>query len=63
MGRIDIPSSLQTMERGEIWRINPTLVKMQTVRNCCSMASKGDKVFSASCPGYTDPCITITRLK
>lgn len=64
MGRIDVPKSLDTMEVGEIWHINPSVVKMQSIRNCCSIANRdSDKVFSASCPGFSDPCITIRRLK
>lgn len=64
LGNIDIPRSLQTMEPGEVWHINPRLVNIRSVRNCCSLATRaGDKVFSASCPGYSCPTITIRRLR
>lgn len=63
-GHIDVPGTLQTMEVGEIWHLNPVCAKMQTVRNCCSIVNRSSsKMFSASCPGYTDPFITITRLR
>lgn len=64
MGRIDITNSIATMEPGEIWHINPTCVNMQSVRNACSRAnSSTDKLFSASCPGFSEPCITVTRIR
>lgn len=64
MGRVDVLRSIDTMEKGEVWHINPACVNMQTVRNCCSIANKTtDKCFSASCPGYEEPCITVIRTK
>ena len=64
MGRIDVTNSIATMAVGEIWHINPTCVNMQTVRNACSIANRlSDKLFSASCPGYTEPCITVKRIR
>ena len=63
-GNIDIPNSLRTMDTGETWHINPSLVKMDTVRNVCSrLNSSTEMFFSASCPGFTEPCITVKRLK
>lgn len=64
LGNIDIPGSISTMDVGEIWHINPSCVRIGTVRNACSVANRtSHKFFSVNCPGYTDPCITITRLK
>lgn len=64
LGNIDIPRSIDTMTVGETWHINPAHVRMQTVRNCCSRANRSsDKVFSTSCPGYSDPCITVVRIR
>ena len=63
-GNIDIPGSLRTMSTGEIWHINPSQVKMNTVRNVCSrLNSSTDMFFTASCPGFSEPCITVRRLK
>lgn len=63
-GRIDVPRSIQTMSRGETWHINPSCIKMQTVRNCCSLANTStDRLYTVSCPGFTEPCITVKRLK
>lgn len=64
MGNIDLPGSLSTMSTGEVWHLNPAVVKMGTVRNVCSrLNTSTEKVFSASCPGYSDPFITITRIR
>ena len=63
MGRISVAKTIRTMEPGEEWHINPDQVNMQTVRNCCSEASKGPMLFRSSCPGFSDPCITIKRIK
>ena len=63
-GNIDIPGSVTTMSTGEIWHINPTLVNLRSVRNACSLLnSNTEMVFSVNCPGYTEPCIKITRIK
>ena len=63
-GRIDVPRTLETMSVGESWRINPNLVNMRSIRNCCSNATRNsDKVFAASCPGFSDPFVKITRLR
>lgn len=64
MGNIDVAGSAQTMVVGERWRINPHLVNLRSVRNAISLLNtRTDKFFSVSCPGYTDPCITITRIR
>ena len=64
LGNIDVPATIQTMEVGEKWHINPRLVNLRSVRNACSLANtRTDKSFSVSCPGYTDPCITIIRTR
>lgn len=64
MGNIDVPGSAKTMTVGERWSINPQLVNLRSVRNAMSLLNtRTDMFFSVSCPGYTDPCITITRLK
>lgn len=64
LGNIDVPGSAKTMEVGERWSINPRQVNLRSVRNALSLLNtRTDMLFSVSCPGYTDPCITITRLK
>ena len=64
MGNIDVPGSARTMTVGERWSINPQLVNLRSVRNAMSLLNtRTDMLFSVKCPGYTDPCITITRLK
>lgn len=61
-GRIDLPSSLRTMEVGEIWRLNPLIFTLQTARNCCSIINRHTAhYFSVECPGLDDPFIKITR--
>lgn len=64
MGNIDVPGSARTMAVGERWFINPRQVNLRSVRNAMSLLNtRTDMFFSVSCPGYTDPCITITRIK
>jgi len=64
MGNIDVPGSAKTMAVGERWFINPRQVNLRSVRNAMSLLNtRTDMFFSVNCPGYTDPCITITRLK
>jgi len=64
IGRLDVPKTMETMAVGEIWRIHPNLVNMRSVRNCCSKATtQTDKVFTASCPGFSDPFVKITRIR
>lgn len=62
-GRIDVPRSMDTMEVGEKWLINPDDAVMQSVRNKVSIANQGDKRFEAHCPAYDEPFISIIRMK
>lgn len=64
LGNLDVPGTIQTMAVGEVWHINPRLANIKSVRNACSlMNTRTDMSFSVSCPGFTDPCITITRIR
>lgn len=63
-GRVDVPRTIATMDVGEAWKIPPRSVKLQSVRNACSVVNRStDKFFSVSCPGFSDPVITVTRIK
>lgn len=64
LGHLDIPGSIKTMEPGEVWHINPRQANLASVRNACSlMNARTEMSFSVSCPGFTDPFITITRVR
>ena len=63
-GNIDVPGSIDTMAVGEVWRIAPERANLGSIRRACSVAGAAlGKAFSVNCPGYTEPCITITRIR
>lgn len=63
-GHLDVRGSMATMAPGEEWRIDPSEVAMNTVRNYCSRAGKeGGRAYTCRCPGETENFITIIRTR